>query len=143
MRAAFILPFVILTLCAAAPAHAGSATLTRAKDGHFWAQAKINGRPARMLVDTGASTVALTLADAKRARVEVDTLRFTVPVDTAGGRVMAARVVLTDVAVGTAEVPRVDALVFKSSLKTSVIGMSYLRRLSRMDVRGDEMRLKD
>ncbi len=106
------------------------ARIDKAADGHFWAVAQVNGRPLRVLVDTGASEVALTRADARRLGVEVAGLDYDKPVMTADGRMQAARVRLARVTVGDAEVRDVDALVVRRGLNTSLLGMSYLGRLS-------------
>jgi aspartyl protease family protein len=140
MRALLI---ALASLLLTSPAFAGSATLERAQDGHFWAEAKINGRPVHALVDTGASLVALTKADAKRAGVDVANLRYTVSVDTAAGKSLGAPVKLERIAIAGARLENVDAIVLKSGLSVSILGMSYLGRLNRMDVRGASMRLED
>ena len=114
-----------------APAPAAvDARVSKAGDGHFWAQAYVNGRPLRVLVDTGASEVALTRADARRLGVDVSGLDYDRPVVTADGRMRAARVRLARVSVGGAEVRDVDALVVRQGLNASLLGMSYLGRLS-------------
>lgn len=112
------------------PSTRADARIDKAADGHFWAQAQVNGRPLRVLVDTGASQVALTRADARRLGVDVAALDYDKPVMTADGRMQAARVRLAHVSVGTAEVRDVDALVVKRGLNASLLGMSYLGRLS-------------
>ena len=61
----------------------------------------------------------------------------------ASGRTQAAVVHLERVGIDGARLDNVDAMVFKSGLTVSILGMSYLKRLSRMDVRGDSMRLED
>ena len=58
------------------------AQVTKASDGHYWAQAQVNGRWVKFLVDTGASTVALTGADAQRLGFDLDTLSYVHPVIT-------------------------------------------------------------
>lgn len=113
---------------AAAPSAA--ARIDKAADGHFWAIAQVNGRPLRVLVDTGASEMALTRADARRLGVDVAGLDYDKPVMTADGRMEAARVRLARVTVGDAEVRDVDALVVRRGLNASLLGMSYLGRLS-------------
>ena len=133
----------LAALALAAPAFAGSATLERARDGHFWAEARINGRDVRVLVDTGATMVALTRADASRAGVNVAMLRYDYDVQTASGTTKGALVHLDEVEVDRARAIDVDALVIQSGLPESILGMSYLKRLTRMDVRGDSMRLED
>lgn len=102
----------------------------KAADGHFWAQARMNGRPVRVLIDTGSSAVALTLADARALGVDTDHLAFTRSIATASGPTQAAPVTLAKVSVAGAEVPRVHALVVRAGLDASLLGMSYLGRLN-------------
>ncbi|HQT54100.1 MAG TPA: TIGR02281 family clan AA aspartic protease, partial [Phenylobacterium sp.] len=49
-----------------AAAQGGATSIAKASDGHYWAQGTVNGSSVRFLVDTGATAVALTAADAQR-----------------------------------------------------------------------------
>jgi len=124
---------------APAAAHAGpvatggAASLTKAADGHFWAEARVNGKAVRFLVDTGATTVALTAADAQRLGLDVGSLTFDRPVATAAGPAKAALVELDYISVAGARVEKVEALVLEKGLPSSLLGMSYLGRLSRFE----------
>ena len=118
----------------AVPAAAPSdAAVRKAADGHFWAEAMANGRHVRFLVDTGATTVALTAADAGRLGLDVSRLDYSVPVRTASGQTHAAAVKLDYVSVAGARVDQVDAMVVRDGLGSSLLGMSYLGRLSRFE----------
>ena len=108
----------------------GVAQVLRSTDGHYWAEARIDGRAVRMLVDTGASVVALTREDALRLGVKLSADDFTRSVQTASGPARAADVTLTSVAIAGAEVRQVQALVVEQGLAQSLLGMSYLGRLS-------------
>lgn len=112
---------------------AGAAQLTKGPDGHFWAEAKVDGRAVRFLVDTGATAVSLSKADAQRLGIDVSKLNYEYDVVTADGRTRAASVKLGSVAIAGAKVANVDALVIESGLETSLLGMSYLGRLSRFE----------
>ena len=107
------------------------AHVARAADGHYWAQAQVEGRPVRVLVDTGAGTVALTRADAAAVGLATETLTYDRPVITAAGRTRGAPVVLAEITVGDATVRQVPALVVHDGLEHSLLGMSYLGRLTR------------
>jgi aspartyl protease family protein len=120
----------------------GDAAVRKAADGHYWAEARVQGRHVRFLVDTGASTVALTAADAKRLGIVMNALSFDVPVSTASGQAMAARVTLDDVSVAGARVEDVDAVVMREGLEVSLLGMTYLGRLSRFEATGDSLILR-
>jgi aspartyl protease family protein len=110
-----------------------AAQVIRASDGHYWAEADINGRAVRVLVDTGASVVALTRDDALRLGFMLESEDFNHTVVTANGEGRAARIELAHVAVAGARVERVQALVVERGLPTSLLGMSYLGRLSRIE----------
>jgi aspartyl protease family protein len=117
----------------AQPARGGAASLTKAADGHFWAEANVNGKRVRFLVDTGATTVALTAADAQRLGLDLADLTFDRPVMTAAGEAKAAMVELDYISVAGARVEKVQALVLREGLSASLLGMSYLGRLSRFE----------
>ena len=107
--------------------------IPKAKDGHFWANATVNTRAVRFLVDTGATVVALTPADAQRLGFDAKSLTYDREVTTANGKTYAATVNLSVVGIGQSTVRNVDAMVVKDGLTTSLLGMSYLGRLSRFE----------
>jgi aspartyl protease family protein len=113
--------------------HASTAEVAKASDGHFWAEAEVNGREVRFLVDTGATDVALTADDARRLGVNLSSLTFDRSVSTAAGPSKAALVDLDYVSVAGARVDHVSALVLENGLSTSLLGMTYLGRLSKFE----------
>lgn len=115
---------------AASPATGTTTQVVKGPDGHYWAQAKIDGRAVQVLVDTGASLVALTRADARRLGVDPAPEAFTGKVQTASGVVRAAPVRLKTISVAGVRVDDVEALVVEEGLAYSLLGMSYLGRLS-------------
>lgn len=119
-----------------------NAAVRKAADGHFWAEAQVDGRHVRFLVDTGASTVALTTADARRLGFEVGDLAFDQPVTTASGQTMGAAVTLDYVSVAGARIDDVEALVLQEGLEHSLLGMTYLGRLSRFEASRDALILR-
>ena len=106
------------------------ASIAKGQDGHYWANASVNGAPVRFLVDTGASAVALTLKDAQRLGIDPAGLKFSYKVMTASGEARGAAVKLASLSVGDAHMSDVDALVLDKGLDTSLLGMTYLGRLS-------------
>jgi aspartyl protease family protein len=108
----------------------GAAQIVKAADGHFWAEAKVDGRAVRFLIDTGATAVALSQADAKRLGIDTAALDYNYKVMTASGETRAASVKLASVSVAGAQVRDVEALVVEKGLETSLLGMTYLGRLS-------------
>jgi aspartyl protease family protein len=134
-------PQVVQAAVAAAPpmvppppaADAGAATIAKSPDGHYWADADIDGHDVRFLVDTGASAVSLTPGDAERLGFEPGSLVYDYQVVTANGQTLAAKVKLDRISVAGAEVRNVDAYVIQQGLPTSLLGMSYLGRLSQFE----------
>ena len=112
--------------------------LQREENGHFYAEAVIAGEPVLMLVDTGASTVALTTEDAARVGVDFSEEDFQ-PIGTgASGAVRGVRTTLDSVDVDGKEVPAVEAAVIEG-LEVSLLGQSYLSRLDSVSMSGDTM----
>ncbi len=106
------------------------ASIVKAADGHYWADADVDGHRVRFLVDTGATAVALTADDARRLGIDPSTLDYAYTVATANGAAHAAQVHLASIAVAGARVDNVEAYVLDRGLETSLLGMTYLGRLS-------------
>ena len=112
-------------------------------DGHFTANVQVNGKKVSMIVDTGASTIVLRPEDAKKAGIDVSKLNYRVPVLTANGRTVAARVRLDEVSIGPLDRTKVDALVAQpGALSQSLLGMSFLSRLRSYEFSGDFLTLR-
>ncbi len=120
-----------------------SVRIRRRPDGHFIAKTQANGVSLNMLIDTGASTVVLKPADAQRLGIDVDRLKYTVPVQTANGTTYAAHVRLRNLALGPISLNDVDALVAKpGTLKENLLGMSFLSRLRSYEFTTDRLTLR-
>ena len=125
---------------------AGSTTvmLEKRPNGHFEAQTVVNGHTVPMMIDTGATTTVLTTRDAAATGFDTAGLSYQVPVSTANGQAMAARVTLGDIAVGAISRKNVPALVVaEGMLEQSLLGMNFIGTLSGFDIRGDRMILRD
>lgn len=114
----------------AQPPPVAATQIPRAKDGHYWVVGEVGDRRIRFLVDTGATTVSLTPEDARALGVDPDRLAYRYEVSTADGHARAAKVRLTSLSVGGATLRDVDAVVIEKGLPTSLLGMTYLGRLS-------------
>lgn len=112
--------------------------------GHFNAEADVNGRPIEVMIDTGATMVALSYEDAERAGIYLSDADFTRAVSTANGVARVAPVTLDRVSIGDITVRNVPAAVAEPGrLKTSLLGMSFLSRLSRFDMRSGLLTLHE
>jgi len=102
--------------------------------GHFSLTATVNGAPIRVVVDTGASLVALTLDDASAAGIGRNELVFNQLTQTANGRVHFAPVTLREVRIEQLSIENVPAAVIEN-LDQSLLGMSFLKRLKSFEIR--------
>jgi aspartyl protease family protein len=113
--------------------------IPKAADGHYWATGDVDGAQVRFLVDTGSSAVTLTATDARRLGIDLSHLHFDQPVFTAAGDERAAPIILDHIEVAGARIDQVRAMVMKEGLSTSLLGMSYLGRLSRIEATPDAL----
>lgn len=114
------------------------------RGGHFITSADINGTSIRVLVDTGATVVALSYEDARNVGLRPHSLEFDVPVSTANGIAKAARVRLDRVTIDGLEVDDVDGLVLpEGALRGTLLGMSFLSRLGSFRVEDGILYMKD
>jgi aspartyl protease family protein len=102
--------------------------------GHVVLTASVNGAPVRFLVDTGASTVALSPADARAVGINPNALVFDKTTTTANGVVRVAPVLLREIRIEQLSVENVPAVV-DPNLNGSLLGMSFLTRLKSFEMR--------
>jgi aspartyl protease family protein len=126
------------------PGHAAArgrtVELARTGAGDFQLAAQVNGARVPMVLDTGASSVMLTRDAAIAAGLPVELIKYTVNIETANGRTYAAAAIIDRIAVGGIVERAVPALIAQpGSLKTSLLGMSFLSRLQGWEVRGDKV----
>ncbi len=119
-------------------------TVPRSGGSTFVARVSLNGsRAVPMLVDTGASALVLTDADARRAGIDPATLSFSIPVQTANGSALTAATTIGTVTLGPIVERNVRALVARpEALTTSLLGHTFLDRLDSYEVRGGRMVLR-
>ncbi|MFC6196833.1 TIGR02281 family clan AA aspartic protease [Ponticaulis profundi] len=120
-----------------------AAVLKKGPDNHFWADAMVNKARVRFMVDTGATSVALTREDALRLGYGNEDLDFQYKVNTAGGETRGAFILLDEIKIGNVSVEKVEALVIESELKQSLLGMSFLGELHSYEVRKSSMIIRE
>jgi aspartyl protease family protein len=125
---------------AAAP---GPVSLYATGGGHFSATPAINGTRLSMMVDTGASVVVLSEEDATLAGIRPRPAEFTAMMSTANGMTLGAPVLLREVRLDDIVVRDVRAVVLqRGKLSGSLLGMTFLSRLSGFEISKDRLLLK-
>ena len=126
------------------PAWSGGAmVLRREGDGHFYATAEIESGDYEMLVDTGASVVALTAQDARSIGLEWDQDALRPVAQGAGGPVMGVPATIHDMSVGDFEAHDVEAIIVPDGLPVSLLGQSFLRHVPNVQIANDTLTLSD
>ena len=108
------------------------------KEGDFVLNLDVNGIPTKFLLDTGATTVALSLADALAAGMNRNELVFEAQAETANGAARAAPVRLREIRLGGFLVRDVPAVVIEG-LDVSLLGMALLRRFQSFEMRSGKV----
>lgn len=116
--------------------------IVRATDSHFYVDAQVNGARVKMLIDTGASSVVLTRADAQAAGIPAAAGEFTARGIGVGGEIALKPVRINRLAIGSLAANNVSAMVAEGALPVSLLGQSYLERVGSVEIRGDRMILR-
>ena len=125
---------------ASSPAGDTAIVLAMGPGGHFNAAGSINGKPVNFMVDTGATTIALSQGEANRIGLDWKRGRPGLS-STANGPVPVYAVNLSSVRVGSVEIANVAAVVLPSDMPQVLLGNSFLNRFS-MRRDSDVMRLE-
>jgi aspartyl protease family protein len=97
--------------------------------GHFMTQGAINGRPVTFMLDTGATSIALSAADAQRIGLDYSKGQR-VQMNTANGVSSGYKLRLQSVRVGDVEVYDIDAIVSPQPMPFVLLGNSFINRFS-------------
>ena len=116
--------------------------LRKAADGHFWADVILNGKSRRMLIDSGATTTALSANTAQAVGITPEAGNFDAILDTANGTVIAKRATAASLTIGGIHAKDLPVVVSASFGDTDVIGMNFLSRLKSWRVEGDVLVLE-
>ncbi len=113
------------------------------RNGHFIVETAVDGRRLTMIVDTGASIVALSHEDALAAGIRPLPSDFKGRISTANGDMAVARVRIREIRVGDIYARDVEAVVVpQGRLRTSLLGMSFLRQLRGFDIASNRLTLR-
>ena len=135
-----LLPGVPITGHLTGEADPDSVVVVRSNDGHFTIRAEVNEVSMPLLVDTGASFVMLTQADALAIGIDPASLAFVVPIRTANGMIQAASTTLGQISIGPIDRRDIQALVAPdTALDQSLLGLSFLDTLGGYAISGDRL----
>lgn len=113
------------------------------RGGHFYAQVRMNNRPVKVLVDTGATMVAINETTARQLGIRLKASDFKHKVRTANGIAKMAAATIREITIGNIRVKNVRAGVSKdNALSTTLLGMSFLNQLKRFEVSDNTLLLE-
>nr|WP_166179284.1 TIGR02281 family clan AA aspartic protease [Altererythrobacter segetis] len=128
---------------AAATGWGGEMVLDRESDGHFYATVDVGGSDYRMLVDTGATMIALTGDDARGMGLDWDPNALAPVARGASGPVMGVPVTIPDLAIGDFDAHNVEAVIVPEGLAVSLLGQSFLSHVPKVAISDDKMTLSN
>ncbi|MFK7843360.1 MAG: TIGR02281 family clan AA aspartic protease [Sphingorhabdus sp.] len=114
----------------------------QSRDGHFWVDAKVNKVPVRFLIDSGATTTAMTMKTAQSAGIDISDSPFPIVLTTANGSVEAQRGTIQLLRVGPMMIRDLPVVVAEEFGDSNVIGMNFLSKLKSWRVERTEMVLE-
>lgn len=127
-----------------ASGRSGRVTLKPNAHGHYFTQAYLNNKPIRVLIDTGATLVALRHEDARKLGIRPKKSDYKVRVKTANGIAYAAAITLRSVRIGRLEERNIKALISPPGAQSvSLMGMAFLGKLKRFEIRQGTLRLEN
>ena len=104
-------------------------TLSEGENGHFHVYANVNGTRIRFLVDTGATDIVLDPEDARRVGIDMGSLTFDRPFGSANGIGYGASLTVAELSVGAIHLSNVKVSVNRAPMGSSLLGMTFLKRL--------------
>jgi len=117
----------------------GETRIRQDADGHFYADAEIDGVKRRMLIDSGATTTALSVGTAKALGLDLNGSSFAALIQTANGRVAADTARVKELSVGSIRMRDLGVVVSPAFGDTDVLGMNFLSRLASWHVDGQTL----
>ena len=116
-------------------------SISRARDGHFYADMLANGARVQFVIDTGATDIVLSTQDAVKAGISLDNLRYLGLAQTANGEVRTAQTTLQTLEFSGVLDKNVRVFISEGQMGISLLGMAYLRRFERIEIVGDTLLL--
>jgi len=122
-------------------ASGGTVVLAAGWQGHYFTDGDVAGKSLNFIVDTGATSVALSREQAKWVGIDVDHLSYDRQMMTASGITMGATVTLPRLRIGDIQLLDVSAVVLHTPSNIALLGQSFLGRIDRVSIEGDRMTL--
>ena len=116
--------------------------LSEGEGGSYHVYGTVNGTQIRFLIDTGASDIVLSPADAKRLGVDFETLKFDHPYESANGIGHGAVAAVTDLSIGPIHFSNVPVSINGAEMSSSLLGMTFLKRLKSYSFSGNKLILQ-
>jgi aspartyl protease family protein len=118
-----------------------SIEIRKSANDHFYITLDINGTSVLFMVDTGASSIVLSLRDAKRVGIDIKKLKFNIPYNTANGIIYGASAKANEIKIKDIVFQDVWVSVNKNNIGTSLLGMSFLNKFKGYTVLNDRLLL--
>ena len=109
------------------------------QDGNFEAIGKVNGTPVQFLIDTGASDIVLSPADARRAGIDMSALQYGRIYETANGEGRGAPASVAELQIGPVRLVNIDVSVNEAPMRSSLLGMAFLKRMKSFEMKGRKL----
>lgn len=110
-------------------------------DGIYYIFADVNGVAVRFVIDTGSDDVVLTRKDARRAGIDISSLKFSEDYDAASGSGVEADTMVQRITLGSLTVPDMPVSVEQDG-GASLLGMSFLHRMKSVEIRDSRLYLR-
>lgn len=117
----------------------GKIEIQKSADNHFYIMLKVNNVNVLFLIDTGATTTSLTLNDAKRIGIDMNSLKYNQMVNTANGTAFGASAKISNIQLGNFKIDDMWVLINQNMSGNSLLGMNFLKQLNGYEVRQDKM----
>lgn len=125
----------------ASTANDGSLAIPRSPDSHFYADVDVNGTKIHMLIDTGATGVALSREDARSAGIATSIGMPNVVGEGADGSIHGEVATVDRMSLGNAKAEAVPVIVLNNGGQ-SLLGQSFLAKFASVEIHGDTMTLR-
>jgi aspartyl protease family protein len=116
--------------------------LSESQGGGYQVVGQVNGQPVTFVVDTGASDVVLSPADARRLGIDPAGLNFNRHYETANGAGLGADWRADSLSIGPIRLADVPVSINQAPMSRSLLGMTFLRRLQSFEFKGDQLVLR-